>query len=154
MNECFLWMNVFYEWISFFESINDLINELLGQNYFFVEKMHDFDVLMNALPTDQPTNRLTNRPTNRRSKFRKYEGKLPLGVGLIPLPVTTFGLWEENAAANLLEIVNIQSNNLRGDKKNNKRHFFERLSVTLQRENGSMLLERCPLPAADVDGEL
>ena len=72
----------------------------------------------------------------------------------IPLPVTTFGLWEENAAANLLEIVNIQSSNLRGDKKNNKRHFFERLSVTLQRENGSMLLERCPLPAADVDGEL
>jgi len=37
---------------------------------------------------------------------------------------------------------------------NNKRHFFERLSVTLQRENGSMLLERCPLSAADVDGEL
>ena len=46
-------------------------------------------------------------------KFRKYEDKLPLGVGLIPLPVTTFGLWEENAAANLLEIVNVQSNNLR-----------------------------------------
>ena len=38
----------------------------------------------------------------REQKFRKYEGKLPLGVGLIPLPVTTFGLWEENAAANLL----------------------------------------------------
>ena len=47
----------------------------------------------------------------------------------------------------------VQSNNLRGDKKNNKRHFFERLSITLQRENGSMLPERCPLPAADVDGE-
>ena len=90
----------------------------------------------------------------REQKFRKYDGKLPFGVGLIPLPVTTFGLWEENAAANLLEIVNIQSSNLRGDKKNNKRHFFERLSVTLQRENGSMLLERCPLPAADVDGEI
>ena len=72
-------------------------------------------------------------------KFRKYEDKLPLGVGLIPLPVTTFGLWEENAAANLLEIVNVQSSNLHGDKKNNKRHFFERLSVTLQRENGSMI---------------
>ena len=53
----------------------------------------------------------------------------------------------------LLVIVNVQSNNLRGDKKNNKRHFFERLSITLQRENGSMLLERCPLLAADVDGD-
>ena len=90
----------------------------------------------------------------REHKFQKYENKLPLGVGLVPLPVTTFGLWEENAAANLLEIVNTQSNNLRGDKKNNKRHFFERLSVTLQRENGSMLLERSPLPAANVDGQL
>ena len=90
----------------------------------------------------------------RDHKFQKYENKLPLGVGLVPLPVTTFGLWEENAAANLLEIVNVQSNNLRGNKKNNKRHFFERLSVTLQRENGSMLLERSPLPAANVDGEL
>ena len=40
------------------------------------------------------------------------------------------------------------------DKKNNKRHLLERLSVTLQRENGSMLLERSPLPAADVDGEM
>ena len=43
------------------------------------------------------------------------------------------GLTEENAAANLLEIVNIQFN-LRGDKKTNKRHFFERLLVTLQQK--------------------
>ena len=48
----------------------------------------------------------------------------------------------------------IQLITFRGDKKNNKRHFFERLSVTLQRDNGSMLLERCPLSAADVDGEV
>ena len=90
----------------------------------------------------------------REHKFRKYEDKLPLGVGLVPLPVTTFGLWEENAAANLLEIVNIQSNDLRGDKRKNTRHLLERLSVTLQRENGSMLLEHCPLPAVNDDGEL
>ena len=90
----------------------------------------------------------------REHKFHKYEGKLPPDVGLIPLPVTTFGMWEENAAANLLEIVRTQTNNLRGDEKLNKRHFFERLSVTLQRENGAMLLERSPLPPASVDGEL
>ena len=62
-------------------------------------------------------------------------------------------MWEENAA-NLLEIVRTQTNNLRGDEKLNKRHFFERLSVTLQRENGAMLLERSPLLPASVDGEL
>ena len=37
-----------------------------------------------------------------------------------------------------------------------KRHFFERLSVTLQRENGALLLERSPLlcSAANVNGDL
>ena len=69
----------------------------------------------------------------RDQKFRKYDNQLPLGVGLV--------------------LVNIQSNELRGDNKQ-KRHFFERLSVTLQWENGTMLLKRCPLPTADVDGEL
>ena len=33
-------------------------------------------------------------------------------------------------------------------------NYASYLSVTLQRENGSMLLERFPLPAADVDGEM
>ena len=69
----------------------------------------------------------------REQKFCKYDDQLPLGVGLV--------------------LVNIQSNELRGDNKQ-KRHFFERLSVTLQWENGTMLLKRCPLPTADVDGEL
>ena len=54
----------------------------------------------------------------------------------------------------MLEIVRAQTNNLRGDEKLNKRHFFERLSVTLQRESGAMLLERSPLPPASVDGKL
>ena len=30
----------------------------------------------------------------RKHKFQKYEGKLPSNVGLIPLPVTTFGMWD------------------------------------------------------------
>ena len=35
----------------------------------------------------------------REQKFRKYEGKHLCDVGLIPLPVSTFDAWEENAAA-------------------------------------------------------
>ena len=42
----------------------------------------------------------------REQKFCKYDNQLPLGVGLV-LSVYTFGLREENAAANLLRIVNI-----------------------------------------------
>ena len=54
-------MNVFYE------SIYDLIDELLSLNHFSVEKMHDFDVF-NECVTDRPTDRQTDRPTDRRTK--------------------------------------------------------------------------------------
>ena len=90
----------------------------------------------------------------KKAREHKYEVKLPLGVGPSLFQSHYLRSVGGNAAANLLEIVTIQSNNLRGDKKQNERHVSERLSVTLQRENGSMLLERCPLSAADVDGEL
>ena len=51
-------MNVFYE------SIYDLIDELLSLNHFSVEKMHDFDVF-NECVTDRPTDRQTDRQTDR-----------------------------------------------------------------------------------------
>ena len=90
----------------------------------------------------------------RETKSRNYEGRLPCEIGLIPLPVSTFGAWEDIAAANLIELVRAQSANLRVEPGKLQRHFFERLSVILQRENGAMLLERSPLQALppDVDG--
>ena len=90
----------------------------------------------------------------REAKFRKYEGKLPREIGLIPLPVSTFGAWEDIAAANLKELVRAQSATLRVEPGKLQRHFFERLSVILQRENGAMLLERSPLQTLppNVDG--
>ena len=90
----------------------------------------------------------------REAKFSKYEGKLPREIGLIPLPVSTFGAWEDVAAANLKELVRTQSANLRVEPAKLQRHFFERLSIILQRENGAMLLERSPLQALcpNIDG--
>ena len=64
---------------------------------------------------------------------------------MIPLAVTTFGAWEENAAVNLKEFSKQQAANQRIDSGKLLRHFFERLSVVLQRENGAMLIERSPL---------
>ena len=92
----------------------------------------------------------------REAKFKKYDGKLPNHVGLIPLAVSTFGAWEHNAGANLREIVRQQAANLRIGVGQIRRHFFQRLSVTLQRENGAMLLERSPLLSLSghVDGSL
>ena len=92
----------------------------------------------------------------REAKFRKYDGKLPNHVGLVPLAVSTFGAWEFNAGANLREIVRQQAANMRMEVGKIRRHFFQRLSVTLQRENGAMLLERSPLLnfSGHVDGSL
>ena len=70
---------------------------------------------------------------------------MPSDIGLIPLAVTTVGAWEENAALNLKELIKQQAANWRADGVKLLRHFFERLSVVLQRENGSMLIERSPL---------
>ena len=49
----------------------------------------------------------------REQNFQKNEGKHPCDVGLIPLPVSTFHAWEENAAADLKEFVKHQTDNLR-----------------------------------------
>ena len=93
---------------------------------------------------------------SREAKFRKYEGKLPQEVGLIPLVVTTFGAWEDDARANLSEIVSHQGRNSAVNSISLKKQFFQRLSVCLQRENGSLLYARSPLSTVhpSVDGVL
>ena len=59
----------------------------------------------------------------REQKFRKYEGKHLCDVGLIPLPVSTFHAWEENAAADLKEFVKHQTDNLRLPNLKLLKHF-------------------------------
>ena len=61
----------------------------------------------------------------------KYEGKLPQEVGLIPLVVSTFGAWEDNA--NMCETVSHQGRNSAVNSNSLKKQFFQRLSVCLQR---------------------
>ena len=92
----------------------------------------------------------------REAKYRKYMDKLPNDIGLIPLAVSTIGAWEDNAALNLKEIIKQQSANWRSDGAKLLRHFFERLSIVLQRENGAMLIERSPLRdlPSHIDGSL
>ena len=72
------------------------------------------------------------------------------------LVVTTFGAWEEYAFSNLREIVAHQSRNSASNPNTLSKQFFQRLSVRLQRENGSLLFDRSPLPTLNpsVDGEM
>ena len=88
------------------------------------------------------------------SLLQKYENKLPPEVGLVPLVVSTFGAWEEDAYANLREIVSHQGRNSATNSKVLSKQFFQRLSVCLQRENGSLLFERSPLSSLNpsIDG--
>ena len=91
---------------------------------------------------------------SREGKFRKYEGKLPPEVGLIPLVVTTFGAWEDDARSNLKEIVSHHGRNSSSSSVSLSKQFFQRLSVCLQRENGSLLFSRSPLSSLhpSIDG--
>ena len=91
---------------------------------------------------------------SREAKFKKYEGKLPPEIALIPLVVSTFGPWEEDARANLTEIVSHQGRNSSVGSKSLCKQFFQRLSVCLQRENGSLLFSRSPLSSLhpSIDG--
>ena len=93
---------------------------------------------------------------SREAKFKKYEGKLPPEIALIPLVVTTFGAWEDDARENLKEIVAHQGRNSSVSSKSLSKQFFQRLSVCLQRENGSLLFSRSPLSSLhpSVDGAM
>ena len=91
---------------------------------------------------------------SREAKFQKYAGKLPTEVALIPLVVSSFGAWEDDARANLKEMAAHQARNSASSAKTLQKQFFQRLSVCLQRENGSLLFSRSPLSALhpSVDG--
>ena len=79
---------------------------------------------------------------------------LPPDIDFIPLPVTTFGAWEENALANIIEIAAHQAHNTGKEKAGIKKHLLQKLSVCLQRENAEMLITRRPELPAHVDGVL
>ena len=61
-------MNVFYE------SIYDLIDELLSLNHFSVEKMHDFDVF-NECVTNRPTDTAYYRDARTHLNKAGYTGQ-------------------------------------------------------------------------------
>ena len=68
MSECYLWVNEwFIEWISLCMLL------LLGQDNFFVEIMHEFNVLNECItqPTDRPTDRAYYRDATMRFDQQK-----------------------------------------------------------------------------------
>ena len=79
---------------------------------------------------------------------------LPPDIDFIPLPVTMFGAWEENALANIIEIAAHQAHNTGKEKAGIKKHLLQKLSVCLQHGNAEMLITCRPELPAHVDGAL
>ena len=69
---------------------------------------------------------------------------LAADVHLVPLVVTTFGAWDEDAASHLRKFAVLHAQNKGLEHGTTIKHFFQRLSVTLQKMNAEMLIRRCP----------
>jgi hypothetical protein len=67
-------------------------------------------------------------------------------LGFIPLPVTTFGAWETDAATNIKELAKLQASNSDRDRSKTVKHAFERLAIFLQRGNSKLLFSQSPTP--------
>ena len=64
------------------------------------------------------------------------------GVSFQPLVVETFGGWDKDAVNMLKDIARLEARRWGKDPAMEIKHFFQRLSITLQRGNAALLLDR------------
>jgi hypothetical protein len=77
------------------------------------------------------------------NKFRKCRAACEAKqLAFVPLPVTTLGAWHPMAAEHLRDFARLQASRSGRDKGLTIKHFFERLSILLQRGNANMLFSR------------
>ena len=75
-------------------------------------------------------------------------------IAFIPLPVETFGAWHHNALDNLSRLARDLARKTSSIESIAINHFFQRLSVLLQRGNATLILSRQPsFPPASVSGD-
>ena len=68
------------------------------------------------------------------------------GVHFIPLVVETLGGWDKDALHHLQAISRLTSARNSSNGSTVTRHFFQRLSVLLQRANAALIATRAPTP--------
>ena len=75
------------------------------------------------------------------------------GIAFMPLVVETLGGWDSEASFHLSKIAEMASQRSSERAANLTRHFFQRLSVILQRANASLMAMRAPpLPPPHIMG--
>ena len=74
-------------------------------------------------------------------------------IAFIPLAVETFGGWHEQAIDHLTAIARCTAKKSGAVEAVAIKHFFEKLSIELQRVNSSLILSRqSSFPSPDTDG--
>ena len=91
-----------------------------------------------------------------QQKLRKYAEKcISEGIKFIPIICETTGGWHEEAVAVLKGLAVALARATGGDEREVVQHMFGRLSVLLQRDNATLLLNRQPSQVPSVlDGYL
>ena len=70
------------------------------------------------------------------------------GIFFQPLVVVTFGGWDKDATKLLKDLAFVAGRRWGKDPAAEIKHFFQRLSVTLQRGNSALLIDRDTEPAS------
>ena len=70
------------------------------------------------------------------------------GITFMPLVVETLGGWDSEASFHLAKIAEMTAHRSTKRAADVKRHFFQRLSILLQRANSSLIATRAPPPPA------
>ena len=91
-----------------------------------------------------------------QQKWNKYgEACMAEGISFIPMVVETLGSWEEGAAQVIKRLGQALARSTCQEDAEVVRHLFGKLSILLQRDNSSLILNRVPLhPDPGVDGDL
>ena len=115
-------------------------------------RMIAFDVSV-SLPTQEAVvYQAAQRPAaaidaRKQTKMQSHhENFQAQGIFFQPLVVETFGGWDSDALGFLKELARQDARRWGKDSAMEIKNFFQRLSITLQRGNAALLLERDPEP--------
>jgi hypothetical protein len=91
----------------------------------------------------------TERETTKIRKYAELNAinPAPINYQFCPLVVETFGSWSDAACKIIVRIANSQATVIRLAGHFAVERLFQRLSVTLQKFNASMILNRSPITA-------
>ena len=115
---------------------------------------HDFDVALtsplcasNLLQASNSTGAaLENMKKAKNGKH--FHSCRRQGIAIMPLVVKTLGGWDSESSFDLAKIAEMAAHRSSKRAADVKRHFFQRLSVLLQRANLSLIATRAPPPPA------